>query len=313
MEDYYKVIGVQDNASFTDIKNAYRRLSMQWHPDRPGGDEEKFKKINEAYEILSDDGKRKIYDMQKNNPFFQEGVSSMMPGEQEIFNMLFGGMGGGMRGAVGGFGGGFGGMGVPGMGAIPQVKIFRNGVPVSLSSALQKPTPIIKKIQITLEQSYVGCNIPVEIERWVLQSNQTKIVEKEKIYVDIPCGIDTNEIIIIREKGNIISDNNKGDIKIFVKIQNNTEFERKGLDLIYTKKISLKESLVGFKFDINFINGKTYTITSGGKVIKPNYQDINMNMGMKRGDKYGKLIICFIVEFPLTITDKQKAALEDIL
>ena len=201
MEDYYKVIGVQDNASFTDIKNAYRRLSMQWHPDRPGGDEEKFKKINEAYEILSDDGKRKIYDMQKNNPFFQEGASSMMPGEQEIFNMLFGGMGGGMRGAVGGFGGGFGGMGVPGMGAIPQVKIFRNGVPVSLSSALQKPTPIIKKIQITLEQSYVGCNIPVEIERWVLQSNQTKIVEKEKIYVDIPCGIDTNEIIIIREKG----------------------------------------------------------------------------------------------------------------
>ena len=70
---------------------------------------------------------------------------------------------------------------------------------------------------------------------------------------------------------------------------------------------------MGFKFDINFINGKTYTITSGGKVIKPNYQDINMNMGMKRGDKYGKLIICFIVEFPLTITDKQKAALEDIL
>ena len=185
--------------------------------------------------------------------------------------------------------------------------------PVWGFSAFQKPTPIVKKITISLEQAYTGCNIPLEIERWVLQNNHTKVIEKEKIYVDIPMGIDTNELIVIRGKGNVISDNNKGDIKIFVKIINNSEFKRNGLDLIYVKKISLKEALVGFKFDINFINGKTYTIKSGGKVIKPNYEDVNTKLGMRRGDMYGNLIIRFMVNFPTTLSDKQKKLLIEAL
>ena len=57
MEDYYKVLGLNEKSSFNEIKNAYRRLSLQHHPDRPNGNEEQFKKISEAYEILSDDEK----------------------------------------------------------------------------------------------------------------------------------------------------------------------------------------------------------------------------------------------------------------
>ena len=60
---------------------------------------------------------------------------------------------------------------------------------------------------------------------------------------------------MVKGKGNVINDNNKGDIKVFVKIQNDSKFQREGLDLILNKKINLKEALLGFKFDINFING----------------------------------------------------------
>lgn len=182
-----------------------------------------------------------------------------------------------------------------------------------INAAFQKPVPIVKKILIPLSQAYSGCTIPIEIERWVMQSNQTKVVEREKIYVEIPKGVDTNEIIVVRGKGNVVNDNNKGDIKVFVKIQNNSDFRRDGLDLIYTKKITLKEALIGFKFDLPFINGKTYTITSGGKVIKPNYQDINKNMGMKRGNMLGNLVIRFVVKFPASLTEEQKKHIEAAL
>ena len=308
MVDFYNVLGIQQTASPSEIKSAYRRLSMEYHPDRPNGDEEKFKKIGEAYETLGDPDKRRMYDINRNNPFMHGVNMAGMPNEADLLNMLFGGAGMGPCGGIAGMSG-FP-MGMPHGGIKPTVHIFRGGQQVPINSALQKPVPIVKKILITLIQAYSGCTIPIEIERWVMQSNQTKLIEREKIYVEIPMGIDTNEIIVVKGKGNVINDNNKGDIKVFVKIQNNSVFRRNGLDLIYTKKITLKEALIGFKFDLPFINGKTYTITSGGKVIKPNYEDINVKMGMNRGDMSGNLVIRFVVEFPSSLTEKQKKHIE---
>ena len=312
MSNFYNVLGVKETASSSEIKNAYRRLSMEYHPDRPNGDEEQFKKIGEAYETLGDTDKRRMYDLNRKNPFLNGG----MPSEGDLLNMLFGGIGGGPMnmGAFGGFAGmpGFP-MNVQQGGTTPTVHIFRGGQQIPINTAFQKPVPIVKKITIPLSQAYSGCTIPIEIERWVLQTNQTKVIEKEKIYVEITKGIDTNEIVVIKGKGNVISDNNKGDIKVFVKVENNSDFRREGLDLIYIKKITLKEALMGFKFDLPFINGKTYTITSGGKVIKPNYEDINVNMGMKRGTMSGNLVIRFVVAFPSSLTEEQREHIEAAL
>ena len=74
---------------------------------------------------------------------------------------------------------------------------------------------------------------------------QQKQFENETIYIDIPKGIDENEIIIMKDRGNVINDTNKGEVKIFVKISNTTDFTRKGLDLFYKKTITLKEALCG--------------------------------------------------------------------
>ena len=145
-------------------------------------------------------------------------------------------------------------------------------------------------------------------------------MEKERIYVEIPAGVDDNEMIILRGKGNSFSDANKGDIKLFIKIQNNSPFQREGLQLVWTQVISLKEALVGFAFDIKHLSGKIYTINnSSGKVIHPLYTKVLPHMGMRRSRPHpaspivGDLIIKFEITFPTHLTKEQQQKLGDIL
>ena len=298
--DYYSVLGLNENASDEDIKKAYRKLSLKHHPDR-GGTGEEFKKINEAYSTLGDKEKRKMYHMQKNNPFMMgEGD----PGIDNIFKMFFGGgipgMSPGMPGMVGG---------IPGM---PHVQIFRNGRPINVNQ-IRKPSPIIKTISIKIEDAFTGVTVPIQIERWIMVNNEKRI-EKEKIYVPIKSGIDNGEIYVIKDKGNMINDTIKGDIKLFVDVKNNTKFTRDGLDLLLIKKLTLKEALTGFKFDIKHINGKTYTINNeGGNIIQPNFVKKISNLGMLRDNKQGNLVISFEVTFPEILTKDQMEKLKEIL
>jgi hypothetical protein len=246
-----------------------------------------------------------------------------------------GGMHGGMGGMPGGihvnmddilqnlFGfGGIGGPGMmPGMGGFPpgmmppgaNIHVFRNGVPININNAMQKPTPIIKTISINIEQVMSGANIPVEIERWILE-NGNKVFERETIYVSIPKGIDDNEIIMLRDKGNVINEQNKGDIKLFIKVENTTDFKRNGLDLILEKKVSLKEALCGFMFELKHINGKSYTINNNpGSIVTPAYFKNIPNMGLTRDGHCGNLVITFDVVFPETLDLDKIAKLKEIL
>ena len=104
-------------------------------------------------------------------------------------------------------------------------------------------------------------NYPIEIERYILDNNVKKL-EKETIYIDIPRGIDSNEIIKIENKGNINNDGLQGDIKIYVTVKNSNNIERLGLNLIYKKTISLKEALTDFSFELKHLNGKKYNINN---------------------------------------------------
>lgn len=308
MSDYYKILGVPTTASAADIKKNYRKLSLQYHPDKNNGDDEKFKEISQAYEVLSDPEKRKIYDMKKSNPFLHAGEDL-----GDIFNTLFGG-GGGQGMPFGGFPFHMGAM-PPGMppgmmpaGMPPGIRIFQG----NFRPPQMMPPPIIKTVELTFIESFTGLTLPLEVERWIEQ-NGIKSIEKEKLYIPIPSGIDDGEIIILKGKGNIFN-NMKGNLKIIIEITNNTRFKRKGLNLVYEKKLTLKEALTGFSFEIKFLEGKTYTINnSGGKIIGPRFKKVVQGLGIKRGEIKGDLIIIFDVIFPNKLRKDQIEELKKIL
>ena len=170
--------------------------------------------------------------------------------------------------------------------------------------------PIIKNIEITLEESYTGIQYPLLISRNIIIDN-IKQNEVEKIYIFIPEGIDDNEIIRVKEKGNIINEK-KGDIKIYIKIKDNNLFKRNGLNLIYKKNISLKEALCGLEFNLNHINGNNYLIKNSS-IVQPNSKKILKSKGMKREDMYGDLIIEFNIVFPSYLNNDSKNILREIL
>jgi DnaJ family protein A protein 2 len=119
---------------------------------------------------------------------------------------------------------------------------------------------------------------------------------------------------MIKEKGNILNDSIKGDIKLIIKVINNSSFKRQSLDLILNKTISLKDALCGFTFELIYLNGKTYTLNcNGGNIIFPGYKKVLPNMGLTRDNFTGNLIIDFQVQFPDKLTEQQRIQLSEIL
>lgn len=318
MENFYKVLEVSDTASQEEIKKNYRKMSLMYHPDKNQGNPEaeaKFKKINEAYQTIGDEAERQKYDAMRNNPFGQgmnPGMNPSMnpgmnPGMNDIFKMFFGGQ---MPG-----GGGPMGMGpMGGMNGFPggNVRIFRNGQPVDVNN-LNKPPPIIKNVTISLEQSFTGDQIPVQIERWIFEDGMRKC-ENETLYIPIKKGTDDKEIVILREKGNILDSQLKGDVKLIINIQNSTAFRREGLNLHMDKEISLKESLCGFEFIIHHISGKQLRFSNeAGNIIRDGLIKSIPNYGMERDNHKGSLCVKFSVKYPDKFTIDQVEKLKDIL
>jgi len=300
MEDYYKILGVNKNASKEEIKQAYRKLQLNNHPDKNNNSLssiETTQKINEAYSVLSDETKKQEYDFSN-----KHGNSQ---GPEDIFKEFFGKRGFNDPFLNGPFANIFNMMNNDSN----NIHFFHNNIPINIS----KPLPIIKKITINMVQVLEGCIIPVEIERWIIQ-NDTKIFEQEVLYVNIPKSIDQGEMIILKDKGNSINEIIRGDIKIMIDIVNDTKFIRDGLNFIYHKTLTLKESLCGFSFELEYINKKMYTLNNNsGNIISPNFQNVIPNLGLERDNHKGNLIIIFNIEFPSNLNERQIKLLNDIL
>lgn len=326
MSNLYDALGISQDANESEIKKAYRSMSLKYHPDRNPSEEAKSKiqTINEAYETLSDSQKKQQYDHElKFGPGvgMQGGMPGGMPGGMafhfggmpfshmnsvdefsdinNIFNMMFNG-------------------GMPqGMGGMPNIRVFHGNGPdmnVHFQQTIQKPEPISKQVQITLEQSYQGHTMPIDIERINIVNNM-RSVEQETIYVNIPKGVDENEVLVLENKGHCINNMVRGDIKISFQITNQSEFQRRGLDLVLKKKILLKDALCGFSFEMNHLNGKKLCVNNktSPSIIKPNYKKVIPNMGMVREQGTGNMIIEFDIEFPESLTEEQITGLESLL
>lgn len=299
MASYYDILGVTNDATETDIKKAYRALSLKYHPDRNPSEEakDKIQKINEAYETLGDPNLRKQYDskdaMNENLHFANADQFNDI---NNIFNMMFNGMNN-----------------MPG---IPRVNIFQNGRPGQFHTQFHfsnRIEPIIKQAELTLEQSYNGCVYPIEVHRVVI-TNNIETVEVETLYINIPCGISHGETIILPENGNVVN-LRKGDLHIQINIVKHELFTRTGHDLIYNKTLSLKEALCGFTIEINHVSGKRFSINNATHptVIVPQYKKTVQGLGMKRENHVGNLIIIFNVQFPESLSTEQINKLKDVL
>ena len=166
-------------------------------------------------------------------------------------------------------------------------------------------------MEITFEQAFNGCNIPIIIERNIINNNLLK-QEKETLYIEIPKGIDNDEIIIIENKGNIYDDF-KSNIKIHTFLLKHEIYSRKGLDIYYNINISFKESLIGFECNFKYLNNKIYKIVNKDNIIHNNSKKIIENIGFMRNNYNGNLIINFNIIYPDKFSKETQEALKKIL
>jgi DnaJ-class molecular chaperone len=290
--DFYDILGVSENASDTEIKHAYRALSFKFHPDRNSSAEagDRMRDINEAYETLIDKSKRKQYDMRGAHPlenilneiFKGQGMAQSMGGKKDPFEMMFNqSMGQGMA----------------------FEPVFARVSTHQMPFFECKPPVLEKKVEINFEESYNGVQLPIKIEREI-KSGKMSYHEEEKMYVSIPAGIDDGEIIELEEKGHIYNDV-KGSIKLHIKVASNSVYERKGLNLIYTQTVTFKESICGFAYIMQHVDGSKLNLKSSrGNVIQNGDEKNIKGRGFTR-DQVGDLIIKFKVTPPKVLTEAQ--------
>jgi len=294
--DFYEVLGIDEHASDADIKQAYRAMSFKYHPDRNNSKEagERMRDINEAYETLIDKQKRRQYDTKGSHPL-ENILNEIFKGNQkkDPFEMMFNqGMGQGM------------GFGEPIFARVSthQMPIFE----------VQKPPILEKRIEISFEDSFKGTQLPINVEREI-RNGKICYHEEEKIYISIPSGIDDGEIIELEEKGNIYNDV-RGNIKLYIKVNYNASYERKGLNLIYTQTVSFKESICGFAYIMSHIDGSKLNLKSSrGNIIQNGDEKNIKGRGFSREGQVGDLIIKFKVTPPRVLTEAQLALFDSEL
>ena len=338
----YEVLGVEKNADQKSIKKAYRKLAMKHHPDK-GGDPEKFKEINGAHEVLSNPEKRELYDKYGPDGLRQGGGGG--GGMGDIFEMFFGGRGGG-RGRSSR-------RERPQLkptvkkinvdlekiytGHLKSVIIDRKtlcagcdgkgGKNITICTQCKGRGVVIRMVQLgpgMYSQSQTSCG-KCDGEGKIFKKEdickeckgKKTITKPEKIEIPIEKGIPDKHQIKMEEKGNEHPEYRTGDLVVVVFSNPHPVYTRKGEHLYMKKKISLYESLVGFKFNIEQLDNNIVTVeTEPGEIIHHGQIKMVSELGLPiYGEtfSYGNLYIEFEVELPKKITPQQAKVLKTVL
>ena len=299
-EDYYKLLGVQKNASNEDIKKAYRKLAMKYHPDHTKGDkaaEEKFKKISEAYAVLSDKEKRKEYDT-----FGAEGFRQRFSQEDifrgfdfsDIFSDLgFGGnlFSGRGRGRGGGMRFNFGG-----------------GSPFGSQThqqASMKGSDLVYELPLTLKEIATGTQKTISLQH---QSGS------EKITVKIPKGMITGKKLRLSGKGSPSPvGGSPGDLFIQAKVLNDPVYRAENYDLYMNHELKLSEAVLGTSISVPTLAGKKLSLkipaaTKPGTKMRMSGHGLPHMKDHKKGDLYVKIQI----NLPKQLSDEQRKLIEKL-
>ena len=348
-KDYYDVLGVDKNADEQTLKKAYRKLAMKYHPDRNPDNPEaeaSFKEANEAYETLSNDEKRRLYDQ-----FGHAGVNQ---------NQGFGGGGGFSGGGFGGFediinemfgGGRSSGARRNGprqgsdvradvvlsfkdaaFGVNYEIEFLRteechtcdgSGAEPGTSSHTCARCGGSGEIRVA-QRSLFGDTVSVRecnecggsgsVPEKVCSTckGHGRVKKRKKIKIDIPAGVDNGSVLTLRGEGNLGSKGGpRGDVHVYIRVKSHSIFKRDGVDIIYEMHIDYAHAVLGGEVQVPTLDGKVkYTIepgTQSGTVFRLKNKGVPVLDGYGRGDQYVKVI----VDVPSKLNEEQKTALKD--
>jgi curved DNA-binding protein len=296
--DYYKILGVPRASKADEIKSAYRKLAMQYHPDRNPGDrqaEERFKEINEAYQVLSDPQKRSRYDQLGEDYFrwqqngapggsYDWGRWSSGPGgpnvQQVDLNDLFGEGGSFSDFFRSIFGGAMGGQ--------PMRGRSRGAAP-----AVQQP------VSISLQEAFSGTT----------RSLQTG---NRRMDVKIPAGVRSGTKVRVAGAGPARPDGSASDIYLVMNVVEDPLFERDGDDLHTQASVDVFKAILGGEVEVRTLSGKVVLTIPAGTQAEQVFRVAGRGMPvMKRPQTFGDLYVHLKVQIPRQLSAKQRSLLAE--
>lgn len=281
MKDFYEVLGVSKSATAAEIKSAYRKLALQWHPDKNKSPEAeaKFKEINNAYSVLSDEKKRQMYDQVGHASYTQSGGASGFGGSG------FGGQQGGFRyyTNMGGqdFNFDFGG--------VDPFDIFEQffGGASPFGSAGRQTRTNIYEMQITFDEAVKGVT-------------KSAVIGGKERKIKVPAGVDNGSRIRFT------------DFDIQVRVQPHPFFKRDGQDVYVEKTISFPQAVLGDTIEVKTIDDsvklKVRPGTQNDQAVRLREKGIPYPNSKQRGDQY----VIFKVEVPEKLSGKAKKLIEEL-
>ncbi|GCE18431.1 DnaJ C-terminal domain-containing protein [Dictyobacter kobayashii] len=330
-KDYYKILGVARGASADDIKKAFRKLARKYHPDVNPGDkkaEEKFKEINEAYEVLSDADKRKRYDtlgpnwQEQFGPNFSGGGRrtysygggrtpfdfdpSGASGFSDFFEALFG-RGNGATGRAAGMGG------------------MREDIRKRTGDSIEQP------VEVTFQEAYIGgsrtfniqstevcptCRGTGEVNNKVCStcSGQGQLPKSKRIQVKIPAGVDNGSKIRVAGEGQPgIGGGPRGDLFLVISVKPDATFERKGDDLHVDVNVELVKAMLGGEVAVPTPDGRKLLLTIPSETQNDRqFRLTGKGMPHLRGDGSGNLYAHVKVVLPMHLSPEERELFEKL-
>ena len=347
-KDYYEVLGVTKTASDDEIKKAYRKMALRFHPDKnqsPGA-EDKFKEIGEAYDVLSDAGKRQTYDQYGEqglkgdmggqghqgpggSPKFRQGGNpdfsytyhgdpnttfSQFFGGSNPFASFFSGDGPGSKDGMGqedmdvDMKDLLGGIGGGGNHTGFKFSPDMSGHKQKKRARDQDPT-IEREVFVSLEEVARGCEKKMKISRRVIREDGTQTVEDKVLKIPVKAGWKSGTKITFPKEGDKVPGKIPADIAFIIRDKPHPMFTREGEDLHYTYKVALREALCGTLVEVPTLSGSKVGLDCRGEVLNPSSTRRLQGYGLphpRNQTKKGDIIVKFEVIFPDSLTEDSK-------
>lgn len=308
--DYYKSLALANGASDAEIKKAYRKLAIQWHPKRNTTKsrevvESKFVEISEAYHVLSDAKLRAIFDQYgekglKNGAVNGDGGKispwNYNANPEEQFNAFFGSFS-------------------PFADYFDEEGGYANLFANNSKKAGPKLDAHVLNIYCSLEELFKGCSKKQKVVRQKLKADGSNTVPEEKtMTIEVNAGWREGTKITFANEGDEGKGRTTGDIIFVLKEIPHNKFTRTKHDLAYTADITLVEALTGCIVYVNTLDGRKLPIPIN-QIVQPGYVKTVKGEGMPKGNSSGRgdLIITFNISYPEFLTDDQKVAIKETL